>query len=297
MRELSFLVPNEYDGIGLKSFLRSYCGISSRLMVRLKREPMGITRNGLHAIVTETLKAGDTVRVRMPEDQKLHEPLNLPLAVVYEDSDLLVVNKPANMPMYPTPGHDRDSLANVAAAYFSSKGERLAFRPVYRLDKDTTGLVLLAKNPYCAARLAAKIEKEYIAVCEGTLFGKGMISAPIGLKAGHKIQREVAVSGDTAVTLWKELESGKGHTLVALQLKTGRTHQIRVHMAHIGYPLAGDDMYGGSLQLIQRQALHCISIRFFHPVAKKEFDISCGLPEDMETLLITCGMKKYTKTR
>ena len=296
MRELSFFVPNEYDGIGLKSFLRSYCGISSRLMIRLKREPMGITRNGLHAIVTETLKAGDAVHVRMPEDHKLHEPLSLPLAVVYEDSDLLIVNKPANMPMYPTPGHDRDSLANVAAAYFSSKGERLAFRPVYRLDKDTTGLVLLAKNPYCAARLAAKIEKEYIAVCEGAICGKGMISAPIGLKAGHKIQREVTVGGDRAVTLWKELEGGKGHTLLALQLKTGRTHQIRVHMAHIGHPLAGDDMYGGSLQLIQRQALHCMSIHFIHPVTKSELNLFCGLPEDMQALLRICGMKKYTKT-
>nr|WP_319487980.1 RluA family pseudouridine synthase [uncultured Caproiciproducens sp.] len=292
MRELSFLVPNEYDGIGLKSFLRSYCGISSRLMIRLKREPRGITNNDLHAIVTDILKAGDIVRIRMPDDQKQHEPLSLPLAVVYEDSDVLVVNKPADMPMYPTPGHDCDSLANVVAAYFLSMEERLAFRPVYRLDKDTTGLVVLAKNSYCAAHLAAKIEKEYIAVCEGNLFGSGMIKEPIGLKVGHKIQREVTENGDMAITLWKELQCGSGHTLLSFHLKTGRTHQIRVHMSHAGHPLAGDDLYGGSLQLIKRQALHCMGIHFVHPVTKKNLNFSSDMPDDMKDLMDACGMEK-----
>ncbi|MBW7573483.1 RluA family pseudouridine synthase [Caproiciproducens faecalis] len=291
MRELSFLVPKEYDGIRLKSFLRSYCGISARLMIRLKREPAGITRNGQHAIVTEILKAEDEVRIRMPDDTKLQEPLSVPLAVVYEDSDLLVLNKPAAMPMYPTPGHDCDSLANAAAAYFLSHGERLSFRPVYRLDKDTTGLVVLAKNSFCAAQLAGRIEKEYVAVCEGILTGEGTVDEPIGLKEGHRIQREVTDRGERAITHWRTLQNGNGYSLVSFQLKTGRTHQIRVHMAHIGHPLAGDDLYGGNLRLISRQALHCMNIHFIHPITRKRTDLSSTLPEDMRSLLGTCGME------
>ena len=296
MRELSFSVPKEYDGIRLKSFLRSYCGISARLMIRLKRESMGIARNGQHAIVTEVLKAGDTVCIRIPDDTKLHEPLSVPLAVVYEDSDLLIVDKPSGMPMYPTPGHDCDSLANAAAAYFLSKGERFSFRPVYRLDKDTTGMVVLAKNSYCAAQLAAKIEKEYVAVCEGTLMGEGTIDQPIGLKEGHSIQREVTEKGERAGTHWRALRRGGGYTLVSFRLGTGRTHQIRVHMAHIGHPLAGDDFYGGGLRFLSRQALHCMNIHFIHPVTQTEMDLSCALPNDIQSLLTVCGMEEYTKT-
>ncbi len=296
MRELSFTVPNEYGGIRLKSFLRGYCSVSSRLMIKLKREPMGITNNGQHAIVTDTLKAGDIVRLLMPDDLKQAEPVSLPLTVVYEDRDILIVDKPANMPMYPTPGHDYDSLANAVAAYYMNQNEKLAFRPVYRLDKDTTGLVVLAKNSYCASRLSGRLQKEYTAICEGELSGSGIINDPIGIKAGHRIQREVTPNGESAITNWQSLCGGNHHTLVLLQLKTGRTHQIRVHLSHLGHPLAGDDMYGGSLLLIDRQALHCGSVSFVHPVTMQNLYFTCDLPADMKNLLIVCGMQKCTKT-
>lgn len=292
MRELKFTVPNEYDGISLKSFLRKYCGISARLMVRLKREPMGITKNRLHAVVTETLRAGDAVRIRMPDDEKQIEPVEQSLSVVYEDDDLLIIDKPANMPMYPAPGHDRDSLANAIAAYDLRRKEKRTFRPVYRLDKDTTGLVVLAKNSFCAARLAGSIEKGYTAICEGEFTGCGTIDEPIGLKEGHRIQRTVTESGEYAVTNWRVLCTGKGYTLVSLQIETGRTHQIRVHMSHFGHPLAGDDMYGGHLDILSRQALHCTNIQFVHPVSGQAMHFSCALPRDMEHLLERSGMVK-----
>jgi pseudouridine synthase, RluA family len=296
MRELSFPVPDGYDGIRLKNFLRGCCGVSSRLMIRLKREPMGITRNGLHAIVTETLYGGDIIRLRMPDDIKQQEPAEAPLITVYEDDDLLIVNKPAYMPMYPSPGHDRDSLANVFSARCLQREERIAFRPVYRLDRDTTGLVVLAKNPYSAARLAGQIGKEYIAVCEGELSGTGEIDAPIARKEGHGIQREVAPHGETAVTRWCSLGVGSGYSLLALELETGRTHQIRVHLSYLGHPLAGDDFYGGRIALITRQALHCGSVSFMHPYSGRAMHFDCALPEDMAALLFSCGIQ-YTQKR
>lgn len=295
MRTLEFPVPPEYGGIRLKSFLRGYCGVSARLMIRLKREPNGITVNGAQAIVTRVLCAGDTVRLNLPDDEKQPEPAPYPLSVVLEDDDLLVVEKPAGMPMYPSPGHDRDSLANAAAALFLERGRKIAFRPVYRLDRDTTGLVVLAKNAYCAARLAGKIQKEYFAVCEGILSGTGVMNAPIGLKSGHRVQREVTPNGERAVTHWRALCSGGGHTLVGVCLETGRTHQIRVHFAHMGHPLAGDDLYGGSLEQIERQALHCGNVRFAHPVTGAAVALQSSFPRDMERLLRACGMENTQK--
>lgn len=295
MRELVFPVPADYGGIRLKSFLRGYCRLSARLMIKLKREPRGITNNGLHAIVTDILKTGDVVRLLMPDDEKQLEPVHMPLSVTYEDDDILIVNKPAEMPMYPTPGHDNDSLANAAAAYFLEHGKKIAFRPVYRLDKDTTGLVVLAKNPYSAARLAGSIQKEYTAVCEGELSGSGVIDEPIGLKEGHGIQRSVTLQGERAVTRWQVLCSGGSHTLVALKLETGRMHQIRVHLSHLGHPLAGDDMYGGGCGLIARQALHCGKVQFIHPVTNSEMSFYSELPEDMKKLLHVCNLKIVQK--
>lgn len=290
MRQINFTVPNGYDGISLKSFLRGYCSVSSRLLVKLKRVPMGITRNGLRAIASDILKSGDVIGLFMPDDDKQMEPADFPLQIIHEDSDLLIADKPADMPMYPCPGHDCDSLANAVAAYFISKNENLAFRPVYRLDKDTSGLVAIAKNAYCAARLAGSFEKKYTAICEGELCGNGLIDLPIGLKDGSRIQREVTPNGKAAVTKWQALLSKGGHTLLILELETGRTHQIRVHLSQMGYPLAGDDMYGGSVVLINRQALHCGEVSFIHPVTLKRLSFVSELPADMQKLLSDCGM-------
>lgn len=291
MRRLEFTVPQEYDGAHLKGFLRSHCGISARLLARLKREPMGIAVNGAHVTVREILRAEDVIQLTLPADEPFLEPVALTLVPLYEDSSLLVVDKPSGMPVHPSPGHDRDSLANAAAAYFLQQGERLAFRPVYRLDRDTTGALVLAKNTYVAARMAEQIDKIYLAVCEGILEGSGTEDGPIGLLPGHSIQRCVSPDGVRAVTHWRALCHANGHTLVAVKLETGRTHQIRVHMAHRGNPLAGDDFYGGSRKWIDRQALHCVKVEFFHPMTERRLCVVAPIPPDFAALLEACGLQ------
>lgn len=285
MREIEFCVPREYEGVKLKGFLRGYCGISARQLAKLKRQPNGIKRNGEHVIATDILHFSDSIHVLFPDDEKIPIPVPLPISIVYSDADILIVNKPMAMPMYPCPGHDSDSLANAVAFFQKNTSERFAYRPVYRLDKDTTGLVLLAKNSFAASRLAGNVKKTYLAICEGSLSGSGTIDRPIGLKPEHRIQRAVVPDGETAITQWRSVAGSETHSLIAIHLKTGRTHQIRVHFSDSGYPLAGDDMYGGSLSLIKRQALHCTEIRFHHPVTKKAMRFRCYLPNDMIFLL------------
>lgn len=286
MRELKFVVPQQYDGVTLRGFLRSFVGLSARQTAKLKRQVNGITRNGIKAIAPDVLCAGDCIQLCFPDDDKIPEPVPCNVPVVYEDDDLLIVDKPASMPMYPCPGHDCDSLANAVAFHQTVVHEKYAFRPVYRLDRDTTGLVLVAKNPFSAEKLAGNVRKTYFAVIEGVLNGSGVIDRPIGLKPGHTIQRAVISTGISAVTRWRAVRLMNGFSLIAVRLKTGRTHQIRVHFSAIGHPLAGDDMYGGSLDIISRQALHCAEIRFHHPVTGKTMCFRSELPVDMLALCI-----------
>ncbi len=201
MRILNFSVPPDYDGVRLKGFLHGFCGLSVRQFARLKRLPGGVLRNGRPVIATDLLRAGDSVRVAFPDDEKFQAPVPLPFSAIYEDEDVLVAEKPAGMPMYPAPGHDRDSLANAAACHWLRSGRQFSFRPVYRLDKDTTGLVVLAKHPFAAYRLSGRVEKLYLAVCEGRLPGGGRIDGPIGLMPGHTVQRAVVPGGAAAATL------------------------------------------------------------------------------------------------
>lgn len=292
MRKLYFTVPEQLDGVLLKNYLRRSCGVSSGLLTELKRLPDGIQRGGTPCIATDILKSGDVVCLTMPEETCGAEPVDLPFPICFKDEDLLILNKPAGMPMYPCPGHDRDSLQNAVSAHCRKTGASFAFRPVYRLDRDTTGLVVLAKNRYAAARLAGKVQKTYIAVCEGILKGSGLVDGPIGLKPGHTIQRAVVETGQSAITRWESLFTGKDHSILSLKLETGRTHQIRVHLSHIGHPLAGDDFYGGNRNRISRQALHCSSVRLIHPVTGQDLVLFAPLPEDMKRLVLFLGAKE-----
>lgn len=290
MRKLSFTVPIEYNNCTIKAFLRGPCGLSARLMIRLKYEPLGITKNGIHARVIETVKTNDVICIVIPDDTKSIEPVSLPLSLLYEDDDFLVVDKQPNMPIYPTPGHDKDSLANAVSAYYQQKNQQIAFRPLFRLDKDTTGIVVLAKNSYSAFACSQKISKKYIAVCEGELKGTGKICHPIQKKEGHRIQREVNPLGERAVTHYRVLSASHNHSLVEFQLETGRTHQIRVHMSFIGHPLAGDDFYGGSRAYIHRQALHCSFAEWIHPVTQEQILIKSPYHVDMQELIYSLNL-------
>ncbi len=275
-------MPCEQDGITVRSFLRGTCRISARLHTRLKHIENGITVEGKLVKARDILKGGDLVVLHLP-DEECVEAVEMPLDIVYEDDYVLVLNKPYNMPVHPTRGHGADTLANAVAAYMPD----IAFRPINRLDRDTTGLVLAAKDSFSAVRLQESAEKLYYAVCTGRLEGEGVIDVPIRIKEGHGIQRETGDGGERSVTHWKALASSDEMTLVECRLETGRTHQIRVHFSsYMKMPLLGDDMYGGSREKISRQALHCGYLAFVHPVTNERIELKSSLPDDMRSLSI-----------
>ncbi|WP_283607554.1 RluA family pseudouridine synthase [Faecalispora anaeroviscerum] len=285
MRTLTFTVPAEYEGCRLKGFLRGYCRVSARLLVKLKRVHGGLCINGAHATAVTLLHAGDSICLNLPQDEESPVPSEIPISILYEDADLLAVNKPAGMAMYPVPGSDSGTLSNAVAFHWRTAEETCRFRPVYRLDKNTSGIVIVAKNSYIAAALSHNIQKEYIAVCEGALFGCGTISSPISLAPGSKIQRTVSPDGEAAVTHWQSICSKNDLTFLKIRLETGRTHQIRVHLSSVFHPLAGDDLYGGHRDKIGRQALHCISASLIHPVTGEALFLQAPVPEDFVLLL------------
>ncbi len=283
--KINFTVPNEYDGKLVKDFLRKKCGVSASLLTQLKLVENGITNNGSHTRAVDVVKSGDEIVIALPDDKNEILPVNLPIDIIYEDEHVIVFNKSPLMAVHPVHGHIDDTLANAAAYYAKSKGELWTFRAVNRLDRDTSGALLVAKNSYAAALLPKTVKKKYIAVCEGIIAEGGTVDAPIRFKEGHTIQREVGDGGIRAVTHYKPVKVHNNHTLVEFDLETGRTHQIRVHMSHLNHPLAGDDMYGGSLSLITRQALHCGEISFIHPISGEKIKIICPMPDDILSIV------------
>ena len=284
--KINFKVNEDYDKKLVKEFLRRKCEVSSTLLRQLKLIDNGITRNGEHIRAVDTVNVGDEIVITLPEEKNDITPVNLPINILYEDEHILIFDKAPFMAVHPVHGHIDDTLANAAAYYAKTHGELWTFRAINRLDRDTSGTLLAAKNAYAAARLPKTVKKKYIAVCEGTIENGGTVDAPIRLKEGHSIQREVGEGGVRAVTHYKPIEWGNNHTLVEFDLETGRTHQIRVHMSYLGYPLAGDDMYGGSRALINRQALHCGEVSFIHPITNELMRVESQLPKEFTHILL-----------
>lgn len=282
MREIEFDIKADNDGRQIRDFLRDF-GVSSALLTKLKNTENGITVNGEFARAIDILHTNDRLKIVITDNGKMPKPLeNTAVELVYSDEDVIVLNKPPFMPVHESRNHQGDTLANVAACYMDKDS---AFRAVYRLDRDTSGLVLIAKNELCASKLAGKIKKDYYAVCEGVITGSGTVDLPIARMGDSIIKRCVAENGERAVTHYTAISSKNGNTLVKFNLETGRTHQIRVHMSHIGNALLGDTLYGGSTQLIGRQALHCKTIYFTHPVTNKEITVDCDFPTDIKGLI------------
>ena len=292
-KQFAYPVPQEEDGIDTESFLRRK-GYSKHLIIRLRRTPMGLTVNGDPVYTTYRLSAGEILTVRLVEELSSEHivPTPMDLDIVYEDNDLLVVNKSAGLPIHPSQGNFSNTLANGMAWYFQEKGEPFVYRAINRLDRDTTGLLILARHSLSASILSAmsasrQISREYLALCEGLVPEEGVISAPIGRVCGSTIERQVDPEhGEPAITYYRRLSfnEASGLSLVSLHLETGRTHQIRVHMKSIGHPLPGDFLYNPDYRLISRQALHSFRLSFCHPITKKELSFEAPLPDDMDRL-------------
>lgn len=276
MRMLSYAVAPEYHGMNVQTFARKILGLSARVFIKQKYVKNGMQINGVHCRSIDLLEAGDIFTISLLHEETAYEPADLPVEICWESEDYLVFNKPAGMPVHPSPGHDRDSLLNAAAHH--CQRQNFLFRPLYRLDKDTSGLVVVAKSRLAAS--CAALEKKYYAVCEGVLEGCGTISCAIGRKEGSKIQRETG-HGDAAVTHWQAMKNDGSHSLLRLCLETGRTHQIRVHLSAMGYPLAGDDLYAGSKGTVGRQALHCKELSLHCAPLLVEREIKTPFPEDL----------------
>ena len=291
MRILTFTVPPEMDGVRGKVFLRSVCGLSYRMVRSLKEVPDGITADGQLLRTIDRVRAGQRVEIHLPADVRpMQTPRVLPLTVVYEDDDVTVLDKPAGMPTHPSAGHADDTLANAAAAYFAAKGVSCVFRPINRLDRNTSGLLVAAKHAHAAARLSGRVDKIYFAVTEGIPPESGTIDAPLRTMEGHGIRREIGAGGAPAVTHWRTMGVGADHALLRVTIDTGRTHQIRAHFCGMGFPLAGDDMYDGTTDRIGRHALHCAAVRFAHPVTGRTVVCTAPVPEDFAALLRGCGI-------
>lgn len=282
MRIIEFKITEKDNQKTIRDFLREF-GVSSSLLKKLKHTENGITLNGKFAKSIELLSTGDILKISIENSGEMPKRLeNSNVQVCYNDEDIIVLNKPPYMPVHESRNHRGDTLANVAACYMEKD---TAFRAVYRLDRDTSGLVLIAKNELSACKLAGKVKKSYYAVCQGILTGEGTIDLPIRRIEESIIVRGVFDDGERAVTHWKAVKSFNDKTLLCINLETGKTHQIRVHFSHLGYPLLGDSLYGGDCTEINRQALHCKTISFIHPVTGQNITVDSDFPDDIKAVL------------
>ncbi len=277
-----------HPAVQLRNFMRRECGFSASLWKRIKWGGT-VTINGVPVHNAKmTIAAGDVVRCTWSEETDI-VPIFLPLSVVYEDEALLIVDKPAGMMIHPTHKSPQDTLVNAVAGYFLEKEETAGIHPIYRLDRNTTGLVVVAKSAKIQYELSKShdlITRHYIAFVSGHLEeAAGRIEAPIGRVDGSSVAWQVREDGKRAVTEYEVLSQEDGFDVVRLRLLTGRTHQIRVHMAHLGHPLLGDDFYGGKTDRIARQALHAADVSFIHPVTGERMAFSLPIPEDMVSVV------------
>ena len=337
MADVEYILTTEDESRYLKELLRMRLDFSGRLVKKIKYDGQ-LLLNGRPAKLHEKGRAGDVLAVSYPEEESYFEPENIPVEIIYEDDDLLVVNKPAGLIVHPTKNFQDGTLANALAWHIRERGDRYKLRFVNRLDMNTSGLVIVAKNSHCQDFLTHQMEKNaivknYLAIVHGIAGetgAKGTVDAPIDKDPNHVARRIVTPAGYPSVTHYEVLQvygssdadlqgfgpsahkeqagslQGRyaefapiqGYSLLKLKLDTGRTHQIRVHMTHIGHPLLGDELYGelygygGLPEDMPRQALHASHLEFTHPVSGEHLSLDAPLPQDMQNWLDRISIQK-----
>lgn len=293
-RRLTLTVATAWDGEKIDTLLRRELGLSGTVIKRIKWLEDGILLDGVRAITGQRVAEGQvlSVRVSVPDQGAEPVPTPGPVDVVYEDGDLLVVNKAPGVLVHPGPAHGTDTLCNHIAWLYRQREEHTGVHPVQRLDKGTSGLLVVAKHPVAQEKLKGQLHTPqfrrcYLAVCDGVPEPlEGRVNLPIGRVPGSLVERRVDPAGQPAATQYRVLKTSRGRALVALELETGRTHQIRVHMASLGCPLTGDFLYGTEDRaLIGRPALHSAELFLTHPITGEAMHWVQPLPADMEVLL------------
>ena len=319
-RTFTYIISSSEAGKDIRSYLRGQ-GYSRHILASIKPDPDAVLLNGTHVFLRHVLHDGDVLTIRVRDDLSSRNvvPAPVPFTVVYEDDDLLVIDKPARVAIHPAISHPANTLANGVTWYYEQKGIPFVFRCINRLDRDTTGLLIVAKNLVSASILETalqrrEIRRTYLAAAEGSIPGEGTIDLPIARKEGSLIERCVDMErGERAVTHFRRLQSGTQpaspgtpselsvstgtFSVAEIHLETGRTHQIRVHMAAIGHPLLGDSLYNPSIiplfdkeipkpgvplpYGLARQALHSWKLDFIHPITKEPMHFEAPVPEDM----------------
>ena len=292
-RNIDYIIDEDSSGLRVEQFLRRK-RYSGQNLSEIKRMPKSILVNGVHYYMRQELSTGDHLQVRICETQNSEKipPTKLALDIIYEDEDLLVLNKPAGMPIHPSLNNYTNSMANALAYYFQSQGKPFIFRCCNRLDRDTSGLTIVSKHLVSGSILSdmtkyREVHREYLAIARGSVTpSEGTIQAPLGRKEGTIIERTVDWEhGEDAVTHYKVVKEANGHSLVSLRLETGRTHQIRIHMKYLGYPLIGDYLYNPDMEYMTRQALHSHHMEFTHPITGEHMSFTAPLPEDMARVM------------
>lgn len=284
----------------VKAILSEKLHFSKRLMRKLEMQDRVLV-NGKPVRLNKSVFAEDLITVMFGDEQDEYDAVDIPIDVLHEDDDLLIVNKPPYIVVHPTKSHFNNTIANGVAYYYESQGVKRKVRFVNRLDMNTSGIVIIAKNAYVHNELSKqlrinRIEKRYYAVVEGVVDeDKGTVNEPICRLNDDDVIRVVSSEGKESITHYEVIERYMDASLLRLSLDTGRTHQIRVHMKHIGHPVIGDVLYGNESGLIGRQALHCYEMRFMHPISKEMLTVKAPVPEDMNELIQAYKTKEEKK--
>lgn len=292
-RTLTYAIDGADAASSVAQFLKKK-GYSSANITALKKISDGVLINDKPVYMIHPLSAGDTLTIHIVESVSSEKipPADLPLDIVYEDEDLMVINKPADLPIHPSMGNYTHSLGNAVAGYFARQDCPFVFRCINRLDHNTSGLTIIAKHMVSGSILSTMVKRrlirrEYLAIVRGRVTPPcGTITAPLGRKPGSLIERTIDFeNGESAVTHYETLDYQNGHSLLKLYLETGRTHQIRIHLKYLGFPLIGDSLYNPDMEYINRQALHSARLTFAHPITGEAMTFCAPMPADMRRVL------------